>query len=89
MERDEDRSAAARRVADVAAWLGRHGIDAGHMVPTLRSGAAEQLAAQASEIGADVIVAGAFGHTRLRQWIFGGVTNDLITHARHLSFLSH
>jgi nucleotide-binding universal stress UspA family protein len=47
-------------------------------VPKLRGNASEQLASQASEVGAGVIVAGAYGHTRLREWVFGGVTNDLI-----------
>jgi nucleotide-binding universal stress UspA family protein len=89
IENDDERDAAGRRVADVAAWLARHGVDASHIVPTLRGNAAEQLAVQAGEIGADIIVAGAYGHTRLREWIFGGVTNDLINQARHCSLLSH
>lgn len=89
IENDEDRVAAGRRVFDVAAWLGRHRVDACHMVPTLRGNAVEQLATQASEIGADVIVAGAYGHTRLREWIFGGVTSDLITRATRCALLSH
>lgn len=30
----------------------------------------------ALEEGADLIVAGAYGHTRLGEWIFGGVTHQ-------------
>jgi nucleotide-binding universal stress UspA family protein len=89
IEDDDDRHAAARRVSDVAAWLGRHRVDACHMVPNLRGNAVEQLATHASDVGADVIVAGAYGHTRLREWVFGGVTRDLITQARVCSVLSH
>jgi nucleotide-binding universal stress UspA family protein len=89
VEQDRDRAAAARRVADVAAWLGRHGVDACHMVPTLRGDAVEQLARHASDIEADIIVAGAYGHTRMREWIFGGVTRDLVAASRRCSFLSH
>lgn len=89
VENDDDRSAAAHRVTDVVAWLARHNVDACHRVPTLRGNAVEQLEAQASEIGADVIVAGAYGHTRLSEWVFGGVTRDLITGSRQCSFLSH
>jgi nucleotide-binding universal stress UspA family protein len=89
IENDDDRSAAASRVADVTAWLGRHGVDACHVVPNLRGNAAEQLATRASEIGADIIVAGAYGHTRLREWVFGGVTRDLITQSKACTFLSH
>ncbi len=89
IEDDDDRHAAARRVSDVAAWLGQHRVDACHMVPNLRGNAVEQLAMHASDIGADVIVAGAYGHTRLREWVFGGVTRDLITQAKVCSVLSH
>ena len=89
IEDDDDRHPAARRVSDVAAWLGHHGVDACHMVPNLRGNAVEQLAMHASDIGADVIVAGAYGHTRLREWVFGGVTLDLITKAKVCSVLSH
>lgn len=89
IENDDDRSAAARRVSDVATWLGRHQVDACHMVPTRRGDAVEQLGTHAGDIAADIIVAGAYGHTRLREWIFGGVTNDLITTSTRCSFLSH
>jgi nucleotide-binding universal stress UspA family protein len=89
IENDGDRAAAGRRVADVAAWLGRHQVDACHMVPTLRGDAVEQLAEHASDISADMIVAGAYGHTRMREWFFGGVTRDLITKSSRCSFLSH
>jgi nucleotide-binding universal stress UspA family protein len=89
IEKDGDRAAAGRRVADVAAWLGRHRVDACHMVPTLRGDAVEQLTTHASDIEADIIVAGAYGHTRMREWIFGGVTRNLITKSNRCSVLSH
>jgi nucleotide-binding universal stress UspA family protein len=89
VESDKDRSAAGRRGADVVGWLGRHQVDACHVVPTIRGNAVEQLATQASEIDADVIVVGAYGHTRLGEWIFGGVTNDVITRASRCSLISH
>ena len=89
IENDGDRAAAGHRVADVAAWLGRNQVDACHMVPNLRGDAVEQLISHASDIEADMIVAGAYGHTRMREWIFGGVTRDLITKSSRCSFLSH
>lgn len=33
---------------------------------------------QAIEYGADLIVSGAYGHSRTREWMFGGVTLDLL-----------
>jgi nucleotide-binding universal stress UspA family protein len=89
IEDDGDRTAAGRRVADVATWLGRHQVDACHMVPNHRGDAVEQLIRHASDIEADILVAGAYGHTRMREWIFGGVTRDLITKTDRCSVLSH
>ena len=59
------------------------------MVPNLRGNAVEQLASHASDIGADVIVVGAFGHTRLREWVFGGVTRELLAECPVCCLLSH
>lgn len=89
IEDDGDRAAAGCHVADVSAWLGRHQVDACHMVPNHRGDAVEQLVRHASDIEADLIVAGAYGHTRLREWIFGGVTRDLITKSDRCALLSH
>lgn len=87
VESDGDRSAAQARVDDVVAWLKRHDILAFARVQK----AADQMD-QVDRIGkssADLIVAGAYGHTRFREWVFGGVTRDLITRSRQCSFLSH
>jgi nucleotide-binding universal stress UspA family protein len=89
VEDDADRTTTARRVADVVAWLNRHGVDASYMVPTLAGTAAEQLETKARDYGASIIVAGAYGHTRLREWVFGGVTRDLIMRSGRCSLLSH
>ncbi len=86
---DDDRPAAGRRVADVAAWLGRHQVDAYHKVANQGDGAVDQLLHHSSDIGADIIVAGAYGHSRVREWVFGGVTRDLITRSDRCSVLSH
>ena len=43
----------------------------------------------AAEQGADLLVAGAYGHTRIREWAFGGVTRDLLLHGPHCTLLSH
>ena len=38
---------------------------------------------------ADLIVAGGYGHTRLGEWIFGGVTHELLTSSPVCCMLSH
>jgi nucleotide-binding universal stress UspA family protein len=47
------------------------------------------LHAKAQELGADLIVCGAFGHSRLRENLFGGVTRGLLDHTRLPLLLSH
>lgn len=39
--------------------------------------------------GADILVAGAFGHPRLQEFIFGGTTRTLLNSERPSLFLSH
>ncbi|MBV8934669.1 MAG: universal stress protein [Alphaproteobacteria bacterium] len=55
-----------------------HGLNAStrHLRPD-RLGAAETLLAAAAEAGA-LVVMGAYGHSRLRQWIFGGFTQHVL-----------
>ncbi|UHC15860.1 universal stress protein [Methylobacterium currus] len=50
---------------------------------------AEALVGAAAECGADLIVAGAYGHSRLREWAFGGVTRDLLAHTPVCCLMSH
>jgi nucleotide-binding universal stress UspA family protein len=40
-------------------------------------------------MGADLIVAGAFGHPRLWEKMLGGVTHDLLARMRLPIFMSH
>ena len=63
---------------DLGAWLQRHGIDAVlHRRPTSARVAAE-LAALAAELRADLIVMGCYGHSRIREQVFGGVTRSTL-----------
>jgi nucleotide-binding universal stress UspA family protein len=38
---------------------------------------------------ADIIVAGGYGHTRLGEWVFGGVTQDLLATSPVCCLFSH
>jgi nucleotide-binding universal stress UspA family protein len=89
VEDEADRAVALSRVGDVAAWLSRHGVSASPLVPEQSGDAAAQLERIASEVGAGVVVAGAYGHSRLSEWILGGVTRQLIKPSNRCSLLSH
>ncbi len=84
-----ERDAAEARVADVVRWLQRHNIAAAARVEPSAGDAGSQLDAIASEARVDVIVAGAYGHTRLHEWIFGGVTRHLLQRSSTCTLLTH
>ena len=88
LQDETERDAARRRLDDVRQWLDRHGIASGAMTP-VATGADDQLTSVAGEIGAGVIVAGAYGHRRLREWMFGGVTRELLSRPKQCVLLSH
>lgn len=78
-----------KAVADVAGWLSRHGIDARPTVRAARSDIAGEIIAAADDIGAGLIVAGGYGHARLREAVLGGVTQELLNDAPVCLLLSH
>ena len=74
----------------VMQYLARHGI-AADLREEQKAGASveERLEAVADELGATLIVMGAFGHSRLRETLFGGVTRYLLDAARVPLLLAH
>lgn len=59
---------------DALRYLSRHGLKA-ELHELTKEGSIEQtLAAVATRLGAQLLVLGAFGHSRVREFLFGGVT---------------
>ncbi|TIO06390.1 universal stress protein [Mesorhizobium sp.] len=86
---DTDRDGSIRNsLVDVAVYLEHHGIKAR---TELISGEADgdRLLTFARSIHADLIVSGAYGHSRLREWAFGGVTRTLIEESGISRFMSY
>jgi len=80
---------ALSHVEDVAGWLRGHGIVANAIVSEAGGGGvAEQLDRIAANVGAGLVIAGAYGHSRFREWILGGVTHHLATGSGRCAFLS-
>ena len=68
-----------RQIADVARYLERHHVSVGQRISAVASEDEEALLLDiAKEHHVDLIVAGAYGRTRLSEWIFGGVTRRLL-----------
>lgn len=86
---EENLAQSRQGVDDVAAWLRRHGIAAQGLAMLSFGDPASQLETIAAEHGADVIVAGAYGHSRFSEWVFGGVTRHLLTRVPRCLLLSH
>ena len=91
----EHLSGARKRLDDVVSWLKTHGVLATAVAPTPDPAPAaatddgSALYRVANEHGIDIIIAGAYGHSRLREWAFGGVTKDLLMNTNRCSLLSH
>ncbi|MFZ6648035.1 universal stress protein [Undibacterium sp. TJN25] len=74
---------------DVVAWLRQHNVKAEPLASLSIDDDTTQLMAIAQDQKADIVVAGAYGHSRLREWILGGVTRDLLLCADCCSLISH
>jgi nucleotide-binding universal stress UspA family protein len=74
----------------IAAALGRHGIK-----PTVRSTVAadisigDEILSRLADMGADLLVMGAYGHSRMREMVFGGATRHITRHMTVPTLLSH
>lgn len=84
-----DLPATRSRLLDVAAWLERHGIAARTIAAPSAGDDAAGLDGIALEYGVTFLVAGAYGHNRLREWALGGVTRELLTRPMRCALLSH
>ncbi|MCP1472023.1 nucleotide-binding universal stress UspA family protein [Sphingobium sp. OAS761] len=71
-------------------YLARHGVGAElHSWPRNGRAVEDALRAAIGELAADWLVMGAFGHSRLREFIFGGVTRAMLHNARVPILLAH
>lgn len=76
--------------ADVALWLARHGV----AVTVQHDVAAdvnvgEVILSRAADCGADLIVMGIYGHSRLREMVLGGVSRTLLSSMTVPVLMSH
>lgn len=80
-------AASANRLVDFLGW---HGVTAeiGHL-PEGRASVGEALLDAASAVEANLLVMGAYTHSRLRQLILGGVTHHVLEHAKIPMLMAH
>jgi nucleotide-binding universal stress UspA family protein len=76
--------------AEIARHLARHGVNVtATSMNESHSSDGETILAQATEIRADLIVMGGYGHSRFREVVFGGVTRHILGHHHIPVFMAH
>jgi nucleotide-binding universal stress UspA family protein len=76
--------------SSIAIALARHGIK-----PTVRTSIAgdikvgDEILSRLADMGADLLVMGAYGHSRMRELVFGGVTRHIARHMTVPTLFSH
>jgi nucleotide-binding universal stress UspA family protein len=81
---------ALRRVRDVAAYLARHRIEViTERVRPDEIGATNSLLRLIHDEHINLIVAGAYGHSRVGEWAYGGATRGLLTESPICCLFSH
>jgi nucleotide-binding universal stress UspA family protein len=76
--------------ADICAALARHGVkcQATEQVKP-PAGVGETLLSCAKDMSADLLVMGCYGHTRLREFVFGGASRHVLAHMSVPVLMSH
>lgn len=69
--------------------LERHGIDANLLLKPRQKSVAKTILSAAQEVSAELLVMGAFEHSKFSHDLFGGVTTDVIEKTVVPVFLSH
>lgn len=76
--------------ADIARHLARHGLKVTvERTEATEISAGDLLLNRAADLSADLIVTGAYGHSRVREMILGGVTRTLLRHMTVPVLMSH
>ncbi len=75
--------------ADLAEALARHGVELEvKSLPGRHQNAGAEIMAECEEFDADLLVMGAYGHSRLREYVFGGTTETILNESSIPVFLS-
>ncbi len=75
--------------AEICVHLSRHGVNAEALTKTNQTSVPQCILETAAEVDAALIVAGAWGHKRLQELIFGGVTKTLVSNQKHAVLFAH
>jgi nucleotide-binding universal stress UspA family protein len=74
---------------DVIAYLRHHGVSAELQSVDTDENAGDEILERAAAEKCDLIVMGAFGHSRFREWVLGGATRYILEHMGVPVFMAH
>lgn len=74
---------------DLDTWAEQHGVGIEYLMLDSGEDAGPALLDAAQEVAADLLVAGAYGRSRLAEWVLGGVTRHLLRHSTLPLLLRH
>jgi nucleotide-binding universal stress UspA family protein len=75
---------------DIAAVLARHCSNVElDRIPSTGASTAQALLVHSQDVSADLIVMGGYGHSLLRESVFGGVSREMIQKVTIPLFMSH
>ncbi len=75
--------------AEICQYLARHGVQAEASTVKSKNSTTETLLAHAKDNGANLVIMGAYGHSRLREFVLGGATYNMLQYADVAVLLSH
>ena len=78
VETQADQLSELRMGGELAKALARHELDIDVVRVSLEDSVGHSLLRQANELGADLLVMGCYGHSRVREFVFGGATDHVL-----------
>lgn len=90
LDGSDPHTAATEPTFDPVAFLARHGVEVSRHRPHTSPGEiGASILAEARHLKSDLLVMGAYGHTPLRERIFGGATRHILVHGHLATLLYH
>ncbi|MDR6536776.1 universal stress protein [Variovorax soli] len=76
-------------IPEMLRWLERHGVQPRAEQDVVEIDISDALLSRVSDLGADLIVMGGYGHSRLREMVLGGVTREVLSHMTVPVLIAH
>ena len=77
------------QVEQLRQWFERHGVNASVTREPTEIGIGEALLSRCADLGADLLVMGAYGHSRLTEFVLGGATRTVLQHMTVPVLMAH